>query len=186
MSVMTGAAFLPASPTEQTCSCLCVQAEGVQEELRRHLAEVGRLQQAALAKGHRQEAALQQARQETLEAVQQGNHKYATMLAERMSIEDQLNHQLASKQQAAATRSVAMHVRGCLLLCLSCAMAVARRVCSALAADGGAQCAINAVQFGHSIHAHIPPTTGHACMLHDVNNANARVNLEGLILIELL
>lgn len=79
----------------------------MQEGFRHQLAEVGRLQQANLAKGHRQEAALQQARQETLEAVQQGNHKYATMLAERMSIEDELKHHLASKQQAAAARSAA-------------------------------------------------------------------------------
>lgn len=79
----------------------------MQEGFRYQLAEVGRLQQASLAKGHRQEAALQQARQETLEAVQQGNHKYATMLAERMGIEDELKHQLASKQQAAAARSAA-------------------------------------------------------------------------------
>ncbi len=50
------------------------------------------------------EAALGQARQETMEAVQQGNHKYAAMLAERMGIEDELKHQLASKQQAALTR----------------------------------------------------------------------------------
>lgn len=85
----------------------CVQAEGMQEGFRHQLVEVGRLQQASLAKGHRQEAALQQARQETLEAVQQGNHKYATMLAERMGIEDELKHQLASKQQAAAARSAA-------------------------------------------------------------------------------
>lgn len=83
---------------------LQLQAQGVQEDLRRQLAEVGRLEQAALAKGLRQEAALQHARQETLEAVQQGNHKYASMLAERMGIEDELRHQLASKQQAAATR----------------------------------------------------------------------------------
>lgn len=84
-----------------------VQAEGMQEGFRHQLAEIGRLQQASLAKGHRQEAALQQARQETLEAVQQGNHKYATMLAERMGIEDELKHQLASKQHAAAARSAA-------------------------------------------------------------------------------
>lgn len=77
----------------------------MQGDLRRQLAEVGHLQQTALAKGHRQEAALQQARQETLEAVQQGNQKYATMLAERMGVEDELKHQLASKQQAAAARS---------------------------------------------------------------------------------
>lgn len=84
-----------------------MQAEGLQEGLRRQLAEVERLRQTALAKGHRQEAALQQARQETLEAVQQGNQKYATMLAERMGIEDELRHQLASKQQAAVARSAA-------------------------------------------------------------------------------
>ena len=76
----------------------------MREDLRRQLSEVQRLQQSALAKGQRQEAALQQARQETLEAVQQGNHKYAAMLAERMGIEDELKHQLASKQQAAAAR----------------------------------------------------------------------------------
>lgn len=114
---------------------LSVQAEGVQEELRLQLAEVGRLQQAALAKGHRQEAALQQARQETLEAVQQGNQKYAMMLAERMSVEDELKHQLSTKQQAAATRSVAMHIRGHLLLSLSFDMPVAELVCSAATAD---------------------------------------------------
>ena len=79
----------------------------MQEGLRRQLTEVGRLQQTALAKGHCQEAALRQARQETLEAVQQGNQKYATMLAERMGMEDELKHQLASKQQAAAARSAA-------------------------------------------------------------------------------
>ena len=78
----------------------------MREDLRRQLAEVGRLQQTALAKGQRQEAALQQARLETLEAVQQGNHKYAAMLAERMGIEDELKHQLTSKQQAATARSV--------------------------------------------------------------------------------
>ena len=76
----------------------------MREDLRRQLSEVQRLQQSALAKGQRQEAALQQARQETLEAVQQGNQKYAAMLAERMGIEDELKHQLASKQQAAAAR----------------------------------------------------------------------------------
>lgn len=81
-----------------------LQAEGMREDLRRQLSEVQRLQQSALAKGQRQEAALQQARQETLEAVQQGNQKYAAMLAERMGIEDELKHQLASKQQAAAAR----------------------------------------------------------------------------------
>lgn len=80
------------------------QAEGVREDLRRQVAEVGRLQQSAQAKGQRQEAALGQAQQETLEAVQKGNHKYANMLAERMGIEDELKHQLASKQQAAHTR----------------------------------------------------------------------------------
>lgn len=85
----------------------CLQAEGIQADFRRQLAEVGVLHQTALAKGHRQEAALQQARQETLEAVQQGNQKHATMLAERMGIEDELRHQLASKQQAAAARSAA-------------------------------------------------------------------------------
>lgn len=79
----------------------------MQDGLRRQLAEVECLQQTALAKGHRQEAALQQARQEILEAVQQGNQKYATMLAERMGTEDELKHQLATKQQAAAARSAA-------------------------------------------------------------------------------
>ena len=72
--------------------------------MRRQLAEAGRLQQSTQAKGQRQEAALGQARQETLEAVQQGNQKYANMLAERLGIEDELKHQLASKQQAALTR----------------------------------------------------------------------------------
>lgn len=76
----------------------------MREDLRRQLAEAGRLQQSALAKGQRQEAALRQAQQETLEAVQQGNQKYATMLAEHMGIEDELNHQLVSKQQAALAR----------------------------------------------------------------------------------
>lgn len=95
---------LPAWVSQTALLTLDTQAQGVQEDLRRQLAEVGRLEQAALAKGLRQEAALQHARQETLEAVQQGNHKYASMLAERMGIEDELRHQLASKQQAAATR----------------------------------------------------------------------------------
>ena len=76
----------------------------MREDLRRQLAEAGRLQQSAQAKGQRQENALRQAQQETLEAVQQGNQKYATMLAEHMGIEDELNHQLASKQQAAVAR----------------------------------------------------------------------------------
>ncbi|KAA6418694.1 MAG: hypothetical protein FRX49_11347 [Trebouxia sp. A1-2] len=83
---------------------LQLQAEGLREDLRRQLAEAGRLQQSAQAKGQRQEAALGQARQETLEAVQQGNQKYANMLAEHLGIEDELKHQLASKQQAALTR----------------------------------------------------------------------------------
>ena len=94
-------------PPHAVAYSFCLQAEGIQADFRRQLAEVGVLHQTALAKGHRQEAALQQARQETLEAVQQGNQKYATMLAERMGIEDELRHQLASKQQAAAARSAA-------------------------------------------------------------------------------
>ena len=64
-----------------------------------------RLQESGKAQGQHQEAALKQARQEVLEAVQQGNHKYAAMLAERLTVEDELKHQLASKQQAASARS---------------------------------------------------------------------------------
>ena len=93
-------------------TCLCtsfdssdhVQAEGVRSDLRRQLVQVQRLQEAGKTQKQHQEAALKQAQEEVLEAVQQGNHKYAAMLAERMSIEDELKHQLASKQQAAVAR----------------------------------------------------------------------------------
>lgn len=77
----------------------------MRSDLRRQLVQVQRLQEAGKAQKQHQEAALKQAQGEVLEAVQQGNHKYAAMLAERMSIEDELKHQLASKQQAAASRS---------------------------------------------------------------------------------
>ena len=77
----------------------------MRSDLRQQLVQVQRLQEAGKAQKQHQEAALKQAQEEVLEAVQQGNHKYAAMLAERMSIEDELKHQLASKQQAAARRS---------------------------------------------------------------------------------
>lgn len=89
--------------TSKTVIC-CWQAEGLRGDLRRQLGQVQRLQESGKAQKQQQEAALKQAQQEVLEAVQQGNHKYAAMLAERMSIEDELKHQLASKQQAASTR----------------------------------------------------------------------------------
>lgn len=90
-----------------------MQAEGVRNDLRRQLVQVQRLQEAGKAQKQHQEAALKQAQDEVLEAVQQGNHKYAAMLAEHMSIEDELKHQLASKQQAAASRSAGqLFVRG--------------------------------------------------------------------------
>lgn len=81
-----------------------MQAEGLRSDLRRQVVQVQRLQESGKAQGQRQEAALKQARQEVLEAVQQGNHKYAAMLAERLTLEDELKHQLASKQQAASAR----------------------------------------------------------------------------------
>ena len=81
-----------------------MQAEGLRSDLRRQLVQVQRLQESGKAQAQQQEAALKQARQEVVEAVQQGNHKYAAMLAERLSVEDELKHQLASKQQAASGR----------------------------------------------------------------------------------
>lgn len=87
------------------------QAEGLRSDLRRQLVQVQRLQESGKAQKQHQEAALKQAQDEVLEAVQQGNHKYAAMLAEHMSCEDELKYQLASKQQAADARCAHMIIQ---------------------------------------------------------------------------